>query len=688
MSVRSSLPELTETETSVTDTTHAQVHFNRRTGKEYVNQYELHRKLGAGSYGTVWLCFDMQYSPPVKVAMKIMSKRNLIKKSSNKQSALDDVKREIAIMKKLDHPNVVKLYEVIDDPKSDNLYLVMEYLSGGTCMKTDEPPLQENTCRIYMRDIIMGLEYIHDNDIIHHDLKPDNILIGSDTRLKICDFGVSMLCDGDNDMSHSIRGTPPFLAPEVVSQKPNSRPYAGRPVDVWAVGITLYIFLFGRPPFKGKNIQQTFHLIKTQKLVLPNRVSPALTDFLMRILDKNPDTRITINEMKEHPWLTADGQWPFPAKKEKVTISADEIEAAVTTLAPLTLVIGLKMKMRHIAQDIRRKASTRENSVASLETISRNDSVVKSEGGGGGGEREREREEVDGIGEGTMDSLEDDITEADAVSQYEQSQNSDRERRNPWQFFQQSPSVNSPSIASPSASLPVSNVGSPAISQNTTFNIEIPSATTPVDNSCSSREDRALLQIQAPTANHLMTAASTSSAFSSSSAAGGYALTPSSTSMMPPAISPASTARSSYAQDTQRATSRAPLITILPPQSADNSTPSTPTKPYSPFNPAATVGSASSVPYSTPSVSSALSPYSAAQIEPTPANARQPQVSGLSALSADQQMLLQSSEEQERMEMLRRQQEDEERRKQEIERQKAQQRAKELMDGDSCCVIL
>ena len=128
-------------ESTVVDTTTAKVRYNRKTGKEYVNQYELHRKLGQGAYGTVFLAVDTDITPPRKAALKVMNTKQLIKKKGSELAAksvlqglpfplcphltldFSDLKREIAIMKKLNHPNVVKLFEVIDDPKSENIYL-------------------------------------------------------------------------------------------------------------------------------------------------------------------------------------------------------------------------------------------------------------------------------------------------------------------------------------------------------------------------------------------------------------------------------------------------------------------------------------------------------------------------------------------------------------------------------------
>lgn len=219
----------------------------------------------------------------------------------------------------------------------------------------------------------MGLEYIHAHNIIHHDLKPDNILIGEDGKLKICDFGVSMLTQSKDEKSTAVRGTPPYLAPEVILKRAGNNAYAGRPVDIWALGVTLYQFLFGRLPFKGPTIPETFNLIVNKRLALPTRVSPHLQNFLVRILCKDPEKRITIPEMKVHPWLTVDGQWPFPAQEHLVEVSSEEIEKALTHLAPLTNIVGLKIKVAGMARKARERAQQRR---ANGETLSRSPSAA------------------------------------------------------------------------------------------------------------------------------------------------------------------------------------------------------------------------------------------------------------------------------------------------------------------------
>ncbi|KAK2942699.1 putative serine/threonine protein kinase [Blattamonas nauphoetae] len=367
----------------VVDTQNAKHRVNRRTGREYINQYELHHKLGAGAYGVVLLAKDLEKNN-MNVALKILNKKQLMKSKNDtkaQNNVLADLRREIAIMKKLDHQNVVKLYEVIDDPNSDNLYLAMEYLPGGPCWKKDSPTFQESLCRAYMRDIIMGLEYCHDNDIIHHDIKPDNILIGADHKLKICDFGVSMLVPAENDEERCVRGTPPFLAPEIINGAKTHQPYAGRPVDVWAVGITLYMFLYGFPPFKGKTIPDTFNCIVRNPLRFPNKLTPELMTLIGGILDKNPATRLTIAQIKEDPWMTMGGAWPFPVTNNKIDVNEEEMDKAITTLLPLSLIIGIKLKMGRHAENARKNLAVSRASMSQLEQSESSPSQTNDEEG-------------------------------------------------------------------------------------------------------------------------------------------------------------------------------------------------------------------------------------------------------------------------------------------------------------------
>ncbi|EGO24333.1 hypothetical protein SERLADRAFT_349007, partial [Serpula lacrymans var. lacrymans S7.9] len=216
--------------------------------------------------------------------MNLLRRRNL---PSSPHTPLADklgsteykIRKEIAIMKKCRHGHIVRLLEVIDDKLNDRIYMVMEYLSGGEIKwrnSNNEPILKVDQCRRICRDVILGLEYLHYQGIIHRDIKPANLLWTADRQMvKITDFGVShfsyaqrlaaagrgqvaldnpndpILLD-DSDLSKRA-GTPPFLAPEVISEYSTetspSISVTATTIDIWSLGATLYCLLFGRVPF-------------------------------------------------------------------------------------------------------------------------------------------------------------------------------------------------------------------------------------------------------------------------------------------------------------------------------------------------------------------------------------------------------------------------------------------------------
>jgi len=210
--------------------------------------------------------------------------------------------REISIMKKLHHKNVIKLHEIINDEDEDQLFMVLEYAEGGPVMKKnlENGPLPEATAKKYFVDVISGLEYLHQQGVIHRDIKPENLLLTAEGTVKITDFGVSYVySDGDNILKNTA-GSPAFLAPELCAAGTLPR---GEPVDIWALGITLYCFIFGRVPFMAENVLEIYERIRNEALIFPLKLTAELEDLLNKLLCKDPEKRITINELKRHKWL-------------------------------------------------------------------------------------------------------------------------------------------------------------------------------------------------------------------------------------------------------------------------------------------------------------------------------------------------------------------------------------------------
>uniref|UniRef100_A0A8C3J0Y8 Calcium/calmodulin dependent protein kinase kinase 1 n=1 Tax=Chrysemys picta bellii TaxID=8478 RepID=A0A8C3J0Y8_CHRPI len=319
-----------------------------------------------GSYGVVKLAYNE--SDDKYYAMKVLSKKKLLKQygfprrppprgskatsggQPKPMAPLDRVYQEIAILKKLDHINIVKLIEVLDDSAEDNLYMVFDLLRKGPVMEvpTDQP-FTEEQARLYFKDIVLGIEYLHYQKIIHRDIKPSNLLLGDDGHVKIADFGVSNQFEGNDAQLSSTAGTPAFMAPEAISDSGKS--FSGKALDVWAMGITLYCFVYGKCPFIDEYILSLHNKIKNKAVEFPDepQISEELKELIVRMLDKNPETRITVPEIKLHPWLTKFGEDPLPLEEEHCTVvevTEEEVKNSVKTIPSLPAVILVKAMLR------------------------------------------------------------------------------------------------------------------------------------------------------------------------------------------------------------------------------------------------------------------------------------------------------------------------------------------------------
>uniref|UniRef100_A0A2R9BAM6 calcium/calmodulin-dependent protein kinase n=1 Tax=Pan paniscus TaxID=9597 RepID=A0A2R9BAM6_PANPA len=369
-----------------------------------LNQYKLQSEIGKGAYGVVRLAYNE--SEDRHYAMKVLSKKKLLKQYGfprrppprGSQAAqggpakqllpLERVYQEIAILKKLDHVNVVKLIEVLDDPAEDNLYLalqnqaqniqldstniakphsllpseqqdsgstwavcsVFDLLRKGPVMEVPcDKPFSEEQARLYLRDVILGLEYLHCQKIVHRDIKPSNLLLGDDGHVKIADFGVSNQFEGNDAQLSSTAGTPAFMAPEAISDSGQS--FSGKALDVWATGVTLYCFVYGKCPFIDDFILALHRKIKNEPVVFAEEpeISEELKDLILKMLDKNPETRIGVPDIKLHPWVTKNGEEPLPSEEEHcsvVEVTEEEVKNSVRLIPSWTTVILVKSMLR------------------------------------------------------------------------------------------------------------------------------------------------------------------------------------------------------------------------------------------------------------------------------------------------------------------------------------------------------
>jgi [calcium/calmodulin-dependent protein kinase] kinase len=286
--------------------------------------------------------------------MKIVGKKKLIKKNFQFRrprggpppDPLAGIRAEIAILKKLDHPNVVKLVEVLEDTNEDDLILVFEYIKNGAIMGeiTVENKFTETECQQHFIDLILGLEYLHSRKIVHRDIKPENLLLDNTNTLKIADFGVSEEWTDNDAMLKKSAGTPAFLAPETL----NGTSFGGKAIDIWAAGVTLYCMIYGRVPFKGRTITDLHEKILTREVKFPEDIpiSHDLKDLLTQLLDKNPETRIKIPQIRSHPWFVNTTR-QIPSQEENcqgdIDVTDEDIKEALQEFqTPIHILVMIK----------------------------------------------------------------------------------------------------------------------------------------------------------------------------------------------------------------------------------------------------------------------------------------------------------------------------------------------------------
>ncbi|CAG8026345.1 unnamed protein product [Penicillium salamii] len=337
------------------------------TAEHRINQYVIKQEIGRGSFGAVHLAADRAGN---EYAVKEFSKSRLRKRAQshllrrprgprrpgtdfnsplhrhpsgddteNGKNPLYLIKEEIAIMKKLNHHNLVSLIEVLDDPSEDSLYMVMEMCKKGVIMKVGleerADPYDNEHCRCWFRDLILGIEYLHAQGIVHRDIKPDNCLVTNDDVLKVVDFGVSEMFEKNSDMfTAKSAGSPAFLPPELCVVKHGD--VSGKATDIWSMGVTLYCLRYGKLPFEKHNIFELYDSIRGDHLVCENEEDQSFKDLMERILEKDPEKRIDMFGLRDHPWVTKDGTDPLLSFEDNTSQiiappTEEEMESAITT---------------------------------------------------------------------------------------------------------------------------------------------------------------------------------------------------------------------------------------------------------------------------------------------------------------------------------------------------------------------
>ncbi|KAK8683685.1 hypothetical protein V6N13_039737 [Hibiscus sabdariffa] len=256
-------------------------------------KYEMGRLLGCGAFAKVY--HARNFRTGLSVAIKVINKKRL-----SSPHLVSNVKREISIMTRLNHPYIVKIYEVL--ATKTKIYVVMEFVKGGELFaKVALGRFNEDLSRKYFQQLISAVGYCHSRGIFHRDLKPENLLLDDNGNLKVSDFGLSAETDQirADGMLHTLCGTPAYVAPEILTKKG----YDGAKVDVWACGVILFVMHAGYLPFNDPNLMAMYKKIYKGEFKCPKWMSSDTKRFLSRLLDTNPETRITIDEILNNPWF-------------------------------------------------------------------------------------------------------------------------------------------------------------------------------------------------------------------------------------------------------------------------------------------------------------------------------------------------------------------------------------------------
>ena len=253
---------------------------------ENIEKYVFKQTIGEGTFGKVKLGIIPETGE--KYAIKILNKKAIYEKNE-----LHLVQRELAIIKRFNHDNVIKVFNVIEDDK--NYYIIMEYCEKGELFDyiVKKQRLNEEEAALFFYELINGLEHIHSKGVVHRDLKPENLLLTNDKQLKIIDFGLSSLFDGKHLLTTKC-GSPSYAAPELIK----SEAYDGFKTDVWCCGIILYAMLCGYLPFDGEENKEIFKNILHGEIEYPDWVKPYSISLISKMLVQEPDIRIDIKGLK------------------------------------------------------------------------------------------------------------------------------------------------------------------------------------------------------------------------------------------------------------------------------------------------------------------------------------------------------------------------------------------------------
>ncbi|PNY12430.1 CBL-interacting serine/threonine-protein kinase 6-like protein [Trifolium pratense] len=304
-------------------------------------KYELGRVLGHGTFAKVYHAKNLNDGK--NVAMKVVGKEKVIK-----VGMMEQIKREISVMKMVKHPNIVQIHEVM--ASKSKIYIAMELVRGGELFnKIVKGRLKEDVARVYFQQLISAVDFCHSRGVYHRDLKPENLLLDEDGNLKVSDFGLSTFGEHmrQDGLLHTTCGTPAYVSPEVIAKKG----YDGAKADIWSCGVILYVLLAGFLPFQDDNVVNMYKKIYRGDFKCPPWFSSEAKRLITKLLDPNPNTRITISKIMDSSWFKKPVQKSVARrKKEKEEEEEEEkgfgfLENEKSSTTPTTMnafhIIGL-----------------------------------------------------------------------------------------------------------------------------------------------------------------------------------------------------------------------------------------------------------------------------------------------------------------------------------------------------------
>lgn len=256
-------------------------------------KYEMGRLLGQGTFAKVYHGKNLDTSE--SVAIKVINKDHV-----KREGLMDQITREISVMRLVRHPNVVVLKEVLATKRK--IFFIMEYVRGGELFaKVLKGKLSEDLARKYFQQLISAVDYCHSRGVSHRDLKPENLLLDEDENLKISDFGLSALPEQlrNDGLLHTQCGTPAYVAPEVLRK----RGYDGTKADIWSCGVILYVLLAGYLPFQDENMMKMYCKVFKAEYQFPPWFSTESKRLISKLLVADPGRRISIPAITRVPWF-------------------------------------------------------------------------------------------------------------------------------------------------------------------------------------------------------------------------------------------------------------------------------------------------------------------------------------------------------------------------------------------------